>query len=352
MTNEADNPERIEREIEQDRDALRRTLNDLQGELSLDGFTRRVTDQLRENGGEWADSISRAARANPVALALTGVGLAWLMFGRGYDPTHRAAGFSGGSRGGDDWRRPAQPSAVRASGGPVLSSGSVSGAPRRGSSTTNTGNSDDDSDHGESVTEKLGNKVHNWCDSISRKSGSMTDGLRRNAHDWRNSISDTSGRFYDRLSEGTDDLSEEARRRVADARHRALEARDAASRRMRDSRRAVSDGYDNEPLIFGAAAFAVGAGLACLLPRTRQEDEMMGSYSDQLFAEAEAIFNEEKAKVQSAVSAGLNEAKSAAADVTTAARNEMTADASKTESGQSRSSGTAAGSSTGAAGSN
>ena len=90
MTNESDNPERIEREIERDRDALRRRLNDLQGELSLDGLTRRLTDKFRENGSDWPNAASEAARSNPVALALTGVGLAWLIFGRGYDPTPRA----------------------------------------------------------------------------------------------------------------------------------------------------------------------------------------------------------------------------------------------------------------------
>ena len=119
MTNEADSPERIEREIEHDRDALRRTLTDLQGELSLDGFTRRVSDQLRDHGGEWANSAAHAARANPVALALTGVGLAWLIFGRGYDPTHQSRALSSGSRGGDDWRRPERPYPVRRSGGSI-----------------------------------------------------------------------------------------------------------------------------------------------------------------------------------------------------------------------------------------
>ena len=43
-------------------------------------------------------------------------------------------------------------------------------------------------------------------------------------------------------------------------------------------------------LIEEPMAAAIGAGLACLLPRTRQEDELMGSYSDELFHEAERIF--------------------------------------------------------------
>jgi len=92
---------------------------------------------------------------------------------------------------------------------------------------------------------------------------------------------------------------------------------------LRAGSRTVSDGYDREPLLFGAAALAVGAGLACLLPRTRQEDELLGSYSDRLFHEAESIFEEEKARVQGVVSAGLSEAKSAAAQVTSTVKDEL-----------------------------
>ncbi len=55
MTHDADNPDHIEREIEKDRDALRRTLNDLQDELSLDGLSRRLTGSVRRNGAEWAE---------------------------------------------------------------------------------------------------------------------------------------------------------------------------------------------------------------------------------------------------------------------------------------------------------
>lgn len=345
MTNEADSPERIEREIEHDRDALRRTLTDLQGELSLDGFTRRVSDQLRDHGGEWANSAAHAARANPVALALTGVGLAWLIFGRGYDPTHQSRALSSGSRGGDDWRRPERPYPVRRSGGSIPDSGSTSSW----QGTSPTSGSDFGRGHGEGskhqqgTAGKIGSKVHDLGGRISDTSASIGEGLRQKAHDWRDSVSDTSGSVYERLSAGTDDLGEEARRRVAEARHRALEARDAASRNLRNGRRAVSDSFDTEPLVFGAAAFAVGAGLACLLPRTRQEDELVGSYSDHLFAEAEAVFNEEKAKVEKAVAAGMSEAKSAASDVATAAKKEMTEDRQDSQGGQHDSSRTQSG---------
>lgn len=324
MTSDADSPERIEREIEHDRNALRQTLNDLQGELSLDGLTRRVTDQLRDHGGEWANSAAQAARANPLALALTGVGLAWLIFGRGYDPTHQRGSLSLSRRGDDAWWRPSSAS----------STGSQSAS--HGSST-NTGGASarHEGSHGQpSVTETISSKASDLGSRMSGTGSSIGEGLRRTAHDWRDSIGDRAGSLQDRLSHGTEDLGDEARRRVADARRRALDAQDAAARNLRQGRRAIEDSFNTEPLAFGAAAFAVGAGLACLLPRTRQEDELVGSYSDQLFAEAEAIFKEEKAKVQKAVAAGVEEAKSAAADVAAAAKDELAGRNSDSASGQ------------------
>ena len=310
MTNETDNPERLEREIEQDRNALRRTLDDLQDELSLDGFARRLTDKFRENGSEWANTASHAARSNPVALALTGVGLAWLIFGRGYDPTHRATDYRSIRR-SRDWDRTSDPYHVSRTGTDADGTGNVGiqPVPSSGRGGWNSTGTSHGSDSGSGVSSKL---------------GGMTDTLRQKAHDWKDRISDGTSSLHDRLNEGTEGLGEEARRRVYDARRRAVEARDSAARRLRESSRTVSRGYDSEPLVFGAAAAAIGAGLACLLPRTRQEDEMLGSYSDQLFHEAESIFEEEKAKVQNAVSAGLEEAKTAAAQVTAAAKKELT----------------------------
>ena len=328
MTNEADNPERIEREIEEDRDALRRTLNDLQDELSLDGFARRLTDKFRENGSEWANSASDAARSNPVALALTGVGLAWMIFGRGYDPTHSAKDYYDKRR-GSTWDRPSKPyyagtSTGTSTGTSASTSASTADRFESGSGSVATSGSAS-AGHGGWKTSG-GGTWHNSAGSSSHnsKEGSgMTDGLRQKAQQWRSRISDGTSSLHDRLSEGTEGFSEEARRRVYDARRRALDAREDASRRLRESSRTVSKGYDKEPLFFGVAAVAIGAGLACLLPRTRQEDELLGQYSDQLFHEAESIFEEEKSKLQNAVSAGLNEAKSAAGQVTAAARKEL-----------------------------
>ncbi|WP_410219334.1 DUF3618 domain-containing protein [Paracoccus sp. (in: a-proteobacteria)] len=311
MTNENDSPDQIEREIERDREALRHKLEDLQDELSLEGISRRLTGTLREHGSEWAQSANMAARENPVALALTGVGLAWMIFGRGYDPSHKARqSFAAWKQDDHDndvppRRVPAPPPAARPAA--ITPPAPPASRPFSASRMPSWANSD-----------------HH---SSSDQGNSMTDKLKDRAQSLR-----------DRLSEGTEGLGEEARRRVEDARRKALQASDKASRHFNSSSRQVSESYNAEPLLYGAAALLLGAGLGAVLPRTSREDELMGHYRDQLFDEAEAIYQDEKSKIQSAVSAGLEEAKSAASDVASAAKNELSKDGSTSDRSTSGSS--------------
>ena len=81
MTNDTRSPAEIERDIERERAGLSHTLEDLQDKFSVEGVVRQVSDQFREHGGDFGRSVTDAVKRNPIGLALTGVGLAWLMFG-------------------------------------------------------------------------------------------------------------------------------------------------------------------------------------------------------------------------------------------------------------------------------
>ena len=89
MTNEQRSPEEIEREIERERAGLTNTLDDLQDKFSVETIARQVSDQFREHGGDVGRSVSDAVKRNPIALAVTGAGLAWLMMGGKNDTRDR-----------------------------------------------------------------------------------------------------------------------------------------------------------------------------------------------------------------------------------------------------------------------
>ena len=122
----------------------------------------------------------------------------------------------------------------------------------------------------------------------------------------------SAGDLKNRLLEGTHDMDDQGRDRVAQARARAYEAQRRAESMARDGRDKVSEFYYEQPLVAGALAVAVGAVIGGLLPRTRREDEAFGAYRDQLFAEAESVFQEERHRAEAAARAALDEAKEVA----------------------------------------
>ncbi|WP_157057456.1 hypothetical protein [Loktanella sp. 3ANDIMAR09] len=136
--------------------------------------------------------------------------------------------------------------------------------------------------------------------------------------------SETNSRIDDlrhRLAEGTEHLSDAARARVIAARERAVRAQRSARRTMHDGSDAATDLFDRQPLVIGALAFALGAAVAALLPKTRTENSYLGAQRDALMDEAERIFQEESSRARAALDTAQTEMTSAARDVTdTAAR--------------------------------
>ena len=78
-------PDDIERDIERERSELGRTVNELQDRFSPDHIFREIGRGLSDHGSDIGEAVTRSVKRNPVALALTGVGLAWLMSGRSWD---------------------------------------------------------------------------------------------------------------------------------------------------------------------------------------------------------------------------------------------------------------------------
>jgi hypothetical protein len=113
----------------------------------------------------------------------------------------------------------------------------------------------------------------------------------------------------ERLAHGTEDFSEDSRRRIVAARERAMEARHQLSRQWDRGSRSAWDAYDRQPLAAGALAFAAGAAIAAALPRTRMEDEYSASSPTTSSRRAERVFQEERAKLGRVAKATADEAK-------------------------------------------
>ena len=336
MTNEIRSPKEIEREIEEQRSDLTSNLEDLQDKFSIGTVVRQVGDQFREHGGDMGRSISNQVKANPIPLALTGIGLAWLMFGHSQQPQQRQRvsddfdddRYSSSER---DFRR------SREERGLPYTPPTTYAANR--AATEPSWARDDDDDGGPSVRDRLAHGAESMkrtaadgAQSVKHtaESGaqSVKDGLASAGSTVADTTSAARSRVGDaaqsakqglsnagsRIAEGTETLTEEGRKRVIAARQKAVEMRRSAARSMSQGKDAAADFYDQQPLVVGALALAVGAALGGALPRTKTEDDLMGAQSDDLFDQAERIFEEEKAKAMSVADNVKEEVKDIAAE--------------------------------------
>ncbi|MDU9006771.1 DUF3618 domain-containing protein [Sedimentitalea todarodis] len=350
MTNDTRSPKEIEREIEEQRSDLTSNLEDLQDKFSIDTVVRQIGDQFREHGGDMGRSISEQVKANPIPLALTGIGLAWMMFGNAQKPATKSPSYDddGYSSVERDFRRR------------QLAEGRPYTPPTRYPSqhdNTPSWARDDHEDDGPSMGERISAGVDSVKDKAAQASDAVKSGASATAHGASSagsSIAEGAARAGSsvagaassagssvagaassagstiasgarsardgiaaagsRIAEGTETMSEEARKRVIAARWKAIEMRNSASQSIDQGTDAVADFYDRQPLVVGALALAVGAALGGAMPRTKTEDDMMGAQSDNLFDQAERIFEEEKAKAMSVAKSVKDEVKDIAAE--------------------------------------
>lgn len=357
MTNDDRSVHEIEREIERDRAQLTSNLEHLQNKLSVDGVMKQLGEQLREHGGEIGNAITRTVKENPAAVVLTGVGLAWMIFGKGrsgsrsytaetgdLDYSSRRYGSSGAYR-DSGWEDRAEGGSY----GSHASSGTLVTRPdprMKGGSegVPSWAREDDDDDDGRSLADRAsgaaasaqakasaaGSAMHDKASaagSAVKDAGAAAKGkaaaagqaVRDGAASAASSVSDAAeaarlraARLRARLSEGTENLSEEARARVIAAREAAVDARRKAGEALASGSRQSADFYNRQPLVAGALALALGAAIGGALPRTRTEDDALGQYSDKMMERAEAIFREEQEKALAVMQAAREEAETIA----------------------------------------
>lgn len=348
MTNDNRTPEEIEREIERERAGLTSTLDDLQNKFSVETIARQFSDQFREHGGDIGRSVTDAVKRNPIALALTGAGLAWLMAGDrapsrdrvgtrdSYDhrdPRNRANYYGdrddhsglpvaaqqhgvipAGQR-RDLGPQPGDPSKPYYS-GEVARSGDVPSWARHDDDDDTLGLAQRAGDAASRAGDRVSGAASNAGSTVAGKAkgaaGAVSDAghsVASGARDFASSTADRAAQLRRRLSEGTEELSDHARERVIAARESAVRARASAASYGREGRDRAVDIFEEQPLVVGALALAVGAAIGAALPRSRTEDRYMGQHRDQLMADAERIFAEEKSKLGKVAQAASDEAK-------------------------------------------
>ncbi|MBD9650186.1 DUF3618 domain-containing protein [Ensifer sp. ENS09] len=265
----------LQREIETDRQRIEERLHAIQERMSPGELMDEFIAYAKGSGSaEFLGNLSGAMKANPIPVALTGIGLAWLLA----DPGSKAPQASAVDPGMDDY--PLAP---------------IKGHMRRvGPVEANFG------DRYSHFEDQGGSRFRARTDAAGRRAGHFVD---PSGTVYRG-FADASGQAIDDIRDETGSLFDEATgwasatwREVKGTASGISSTVSNAGRSAADSVRSVRESAQNhgaelnavlvktfrdQPLVGGALAFAIGAAIGAALPATDFEDEAAGEASDRL----------------------------------------------------------------------
>ncbi|HLM52956.1 MAG TPA: DUF3618 domain-containing protein [Pseudoxanthomonas sp.] len=233
-------PERLEREIDQQRDNIGQIVSALESKLSPGELIDRFIGAGNGTGGEFARSLGNVVKANPVPTILTAAGLAWLYACRNETPaTRRAAemehSYSSVTPGGSSFAGSASAGSSQGAG-----EGLAEGLKERAAHLR-----EGVSETWSNATSRVGEAAH----GVGSKVGSMAQGIGNGASSMVSGVRSQT----QRLGVGYSTMLQE------------------------------------NPMAAGAIAIAAGALIGALLPITQPENRLMGKASDKLKSKASDI---------------------------------------------------------------
>jgi gas vesicle protein len=291
-------PEEIERDIERTRSQMAGTLDEFQRQFSPGQLVDQALGYLEEKSGQFGSNLVNTVKENPIPATLVGVGLAWLI----------TAGRNQSWEGGEETRYSGTmpPRRGRRTGGIRYGSRSQAAMGSRGygegygpadyrmSGETGMGGSMGAGMGGsmEGQGRRMGEAMEETMEHAKGAMGQAAETVRQKASETAEHVRETYGEVREKASE----MTEEARQRALELGH---QVQDRARRVMQD-----------EPLVVGALGLTIGAALGAMLPRTRQEDRLMGHTRDELLHQADETGGDMLREVREHVAAGMESAKS------------------------------------------
>ncbi|MDB5507462.1 MAG: nutrient deprivation-induced protein [Devosia sp.] len=304
----------LAREAEEQRQKLDQRLDEIQQRLSPGQLIDEALSYTKHGGGEFAGNLAHAVTANPLPVALVGVGLFWLIAGGGVQAA--AAQLQGHSS------QP-QPAAPRYPAYPYARvGGSEMQRTRHEQDETGEWYSHFADDLGKTYKAKSnesGNRIGHFMDDTGKKfsgfideSGNRVEQFRDEAgsilanasewasHTWHdvtdavsstlqsglNSAANLGGQLTRQAGNLGGQMQNHAGNLGGSLQHQASNLTGQLQSGANQASRMMSSTLYQQPLIAGALAFAAGAALGATLPHTSQEDEILGAASDKAKREA------------------------------------------------------------------
>lgn len=132
------------------------------------------------------------------------------------------------------------------------------------------------------TTEQAREGARNLRDQAADRASELKNRVSEAADSTRAQASDTVRAARERAGETYEDARSWAEDRYETQRQRAADLADRGYRRLHEGRTATEHFVSENPLLVGVVGLAAGLLLGALLPRTRQEDQALGPYADDL----------------------------------------------------------------------
>jgi hypothetical protein len=231
-------PEELEHEADRVRADFEHTLEALEQRFSPGEMLDQVLEVVKRNGGDFAQNLATQVRNNPLPTLLAGAGITWLIASSARAPQAR--------RGGDGTRA-------------TLASGF-------GHHGTGAG-MDDRS--GEAMGERMASSGEMPATPVGERAASAAASVKEGV----SAAGDAARGAAEGVKGAVHGAGDTARRTGS---HIAGMSRSGAQ--------GIREGYSylsqEQPLVLGALAVAVGAAIGALLPASEAEDRLMGEASD------------------------------------------------------------------------
>lgn len=284
--------EQIRREIVETRGEMSETVDAIQARLNPESLRQEAQVTIRETLADGADSIVdyvqthrselqsnlwHTVKDNPVPTFLIGVGVGWLLIDALSTPSHERVDYP--LQRYEDARYGVPPRRVPYGAGITYVAGYETRNEGDGWTEAPVEHAKETlRDAAESVRDtaaQVGESVRSTAEEARRQTEQSVQQARAQTEQWRRQAGEQSDEYQARVQEQSERFGRAVQQQAAQV---GEQAQHYAERAQRQAQRTLND----NPLIFGAVAFGVGAAMALMLPETRQENRLMGATSDQV----------------------------------------------------------------------
>jgi len=256
-------PEEIESDIARTRADFSSTIDAIQHKLSPSEMMDNAVDYaMSTTPGVFSMNLVNSVRDNPIPVSLIGIGIAWLIMA-------------------DRSPKQAYPRTVR----------------RRAYSEADIAYDPYEAYEGMDEQDYLSSRSYVAGQDTGESGEGMMQRVKSRTSEKARDIKDTANQVGQRISDTASSVTGRVQQASQTARYRLQESASSAQARLNELSRRSQEQYavardrfghmiDEQPLVVGALGVALGAALGAAMPRTRREDEMMGSTRDNLLERA------------------------------------------------------------------